>query len=105
MPTDTLIKLLYSLPYLYRKDINIIAENIGINKPHNKSIDYLITVIDRYEAGNKLIELGLHKINKRYISKNDLDKATELNNMSYDDLRKIAILRVSKILILSQKKI
>ena len=105
MPTDTLIKLLYSLPYLYRKDINIIAENIGINKPHNKSIDYLITVIDRYEAGNKLIELGLDKINKRYISKNDLDKATELNNMSHDDLRKIAILRVSKILTLSQKKI
>ena len=76
MSTETLIKLLYSLPYLYRKDINIIAENIGINKPHNKTIDYLITVIDRYEAVNKLIELGLHKINKRYISKNDLDKVT-----------------------------
>ena len=60
--TDTLIKLLLSEPFLYRKDITIIAKNIDINKPSNKSTNYLINAIDKYEISKKLQELNLNNI-------------------------------------------
>ena len=60
--TDTLIKLSLSGPFLYRKDINIIAENITIREPSNKSTNYLINAIGKYEISKKLQELNLNNI-------------------------------------------
>ena len=60
--TDTLIKLSLSEPFLYRKDITIIAKNIDINEPSNKSTNYLINAIDKYEISKKLQELNLNNI-------------------------------------------
>ena len=60
--TDTLIKLLLSEPFLYRKDITIITKNIDINEPSNKSTNYLINAIDKYEISKKLQELNQNNI-------------------------------------------
>ena len=65
LSTDALIKLLCSAPFLYRKYINIVVENLGVNDPITKSTSYLVNIIEKYETSKKLTELGLNNIDKR----------------------------------------
>ena len=69
LSTDALIKLLRTEPFLYRKEINIIPENLGVNDPRTKSTSYLVNIIEKYEISQKLTELDLNSIEKRNITK------------------------------------
>ena len=86
LSTDALIKLLCSAPFLYRKYINIVVENLGVNDPITKSTSYLVSIIEKYETSKKLTELGLNNSQKRNITKKDLSRIIELHELSHDDL-------------------
>ena len=44
----SLIKLLFSLPYLYKKDINTIVKSISNLDPSNNNATYLLNTTDNY---------------------------------------------------------
>ena len=94
--TPTLIKLLFSLPYLYRKDINIIIKSISNIDPDNEGTSFLLDTIDNYLINDELNKLGFNKSTKRHIRKNELDRIIYLNYLSDDALNNLAKLQEIK---------
>ena len=79
-----------------RKELNIIAKKKGIKEPHKMPTKHLIDTINRYYSKRKsyrnrrkIRKMGLNKYIKNKISQ----MMTKLQNISTDDLKKIAILQ------------
>ena len=104
MSTGALKKALNVEEYLYGKDCDIIAKNRGIKEPHKMSNKDLINALNAlcrqnikrksYSIRRKFRKLGLNKyIKKQNISESDFYKATKLQKLLLDGLKKIANLR------------
>ena len=97
MSMDALLDIIYSNPYLYRKDYNIVAKYRGYKEPHKMSTIDLINAF--YRNGTKRKSCNIRRkfrrlklINfpkKQNVSENDLRKAKKLHNLSIDALKKI----------------
>ena len=92
----SLIKLLFSLPYLYRKDINTIVKSISNLDPSNNNTTYLLNTTDNYSINDELTKLGFNKLTKRHIRKNELHRINYLNNFSVDALKNLPKLQEIK---------
>ena len=87
-----------------RKEYDIIARSRGIKEPQNMSTEELLNALSRYDSKRKvktnrkkLLKMKLEKISKKQnISNKDLCRAIKLQNMSLDNLKKIAKLRKIK---------
>ena len=57
--TETLIELLLTNHKFNRKELNIIASNLDIKKPHRKNLGIIMNAFNRFRVDRKLNELGL----------------------------------------------
>ena len=78
-----------------RKKLNIIRKNNGVKELHNMSADDLVNAMNRYNSKRESyrIRRKFKKIYPKFFKKqnileDDLRKATKLQNMSHDDLKK-----------------
>ena len=94
--TESLIKLLLSNYLLYRKELNIIAKNLNIQKPNKLSSNKLLNIFKNYLTIKKLEELGLNTLKKRHIQIKELDRIQKLNELSHDVLKKLGELQQIK---------
>ena len=92
----TLTKLLFSLPYLYTRDINTIVKSFSTIDPINKATSFLLDTIDNYLINKELTKLGFDRLTKRHIRKNELDRVIYLNDLSDDALKNLAKLQEIK---------
>ena len=84
-----------------RKEYNPIAKSWGIKEPQKMSTEELLNTLSRYDSKRKVVssnrklsKLNLKKITEiQNISENDLNKAEKLQNKSIDELPAIAKLR------------
>ena len=90
------IKLLFSLPYLYKKDINTIVKSISNLDPSNNNATYLLNTTDNYLINDELTKLGFNKLTKRHIRKNKLNRINYLNDLSVAALKNLPKLREIK---------
>ena len=106
MSMNALLYIIYSKPYLYRKDYKIVSKYRGYKKLHRMStidsINALYTNDIKHKSHNirrKFRRLKLNNFtNKQNLSENDLCKAKKLHNLSTDDLKKTARLgRIKKL--------
>ena len=95
---DALLDIIYSNPYLYRKDYNIVAKYRGYKEPHKMSTIDLINAFYRNGTKRKSCNIFVEKFRrlklinfpkKQNVSENDLRKAKKLHNLSIDALKKI----------------
>ena len=79
--------------------MNIIAKNKGIKEPQKTPATDLVKAMNRYNRKHKSYRTRrkFKKIYPKFVKKqnilDDLHKATKLQNMSHDDLKKIAKLQ------------
>ena len=81
--SETLAELLLLNHLLNKKELNIIAKNLCIKKPHKPQ--FLVT--------RKLNDLVLNKLLKRYIKITELDKIQKLNELSHNVLKELGNLQ------------
>ena len=91
--SETLAELLLSNDSLNKIELNIIARNLNIKKPHKLSLNSLINLFRQFSVTKKLDNLGLNKLLKRYVSLNELDPIQKLNELSHKSLKELGELQ------------
>ena len=91
--SETLAELLLSNDSLNKIELNIIARNLNIKKPHKLSLNSLINLFRQFLVTKKLDNLGLNKLLKRYVSLNELDPIQKLNELSHKSLKELGELQ------------
>ena len=71
---ESLIDILLSDYFLYRRELNIIARCLDIKSPSKLSTNELLYILRKYLVVKKLEDLNLNKLAKRHIQINELDR-------------------------------
>ena len=85
--SESLAETLLLNEILTKKELNIIAKNLNIKKPHKLSSNSLISHFKRFLTIKKREDLGFNKLSKRYISFNELERVQKLIDLSFDTLK------------------
>ena len=91
--TESLIELLLSDYFLYRRELNIIAKCLDIKSPSKISTKELLYILKQYLVVKKLEDLNLNKLAKRHIPINELDRIQKLNELSHETIKKLGELQ------------
>ena len=87
--TETLSALILKDDSLTRNELNFIARNLMIKKPHKLSINSLLNLLRDFLIKKELNDLNLNKLSKRYISINELDRVRKLNELSLKNFKRV----------------
>ena len=94
--SEALVELLLLNELLNKRELNIIARNLSIKKPHNLSSKSLINLFTHFLTTKKLEDFGLNKLSKRYVSINELDRIQKLNELSHKVLKELGELQQNR---------
>ena len=87
--TETLSALILKDDSLTRNELNLIARNLMIKKPHKLSINLLLNLLRDFLIKKELNDLNLNKLSKRYISINELDRVRNINELSLKNFKRV----------------
>ena len=86
---ESLVDILLSDYFLYRRELSIIARCLDIKSPKKLSTNELLYILRKYLVVKKLEDLNLNKLGKRHIQINDLDRIQKLIKLSYETLKEL----------------
>ena len=86
---ESLVDILLSDYFLYRRELSIIARCLDIKSPSKLSTNELLYILRKYLVVKKLEDLNLNKLGKRHIQINDLDRIQKLIKLSYETLKEL----------------
>ena len=87
--SETLAELLLLNELLTKKELNIIARNLDIKKPHRITSNSLLNLLRDFLVNKRLNNLGLNKLTKRHVSINEVDRIQKLNKLSHKTLKEL----------------
>ena len=87
--SETLAELLLLNELLTKKELNIIAKNLDIKKPHRITSNSLLNLLRDFLVNKRLNNLGLNKLTKRHVSINEVDRIQKLNKLSHKTLKEL----------------
>ena len=87
--SETLAELLLLNELLTKKELNIIARNLDIKKPHRITSNSLLNLLRDFLVNKRLNDLGLNKLTKRHVSVNEVDRIQKLNKLSHKTLKEL----------------
>ena len=91
--TESLAELILKDDLLNRRELNIIAKNLKIKKPHKLSINSFLNLLRDFLIKKELNNLDLNKLPERYVSINELDRIRKLNELSHKVLKELGKLQ------------
>ena len=86
---ESLVDILLSDYFLYRRELSIIARCLDIKSPSKLSTNELLYILRKYLVVKKLEDLNLNKLGKKHIQINDLDQIQKLIKLSYETLKEL----------------